>query len=113
MIDTRQPFGLYGRVSQLFHEWIDIMSRELRSLIVWPDRETIRKHLPQCFKPTYAKATCIIDCSEVFIERATSLSARCETYSNYKNHNTAKFLVAVSPTGAIIFYFKVLGRLGI
>ena len=51
-----------------FHEWIDIMSRELRSLIVWPDRETIRKHLPQCFKPTYAKATCTIDCSEIFIE---------------------------------------------
>ena len=34
------------------------------------------------------------------------LSARCETYSNYKNHNTAKFLVAVSPTGAIIFISK-------
>ena len=108
--DLAYRFGITpGRVSQLFHEWIDIMSRELRSLIVWPDRETIRKHLPQCFKPTYAKATCIIDCSEVFIERATSLSARCETYSNYKNHNTAKFLVAVSPTGAIIFISKCWG----
>jgi len=103
-------FGITpGRVSQLFHEWIDVMSRELQSLIVWPDRQMIRKHLPESFKPMYAKATCIIDCSEVFIERATSLSARSETYSNYKSHNTAKFLVAISPTGAIIFISKCWG----
>jgi len=31
-------FGITpGSVSQLFHEWIDVMSRELQSLIVWPD----------------------------------------------------------------------------
>ena len=108
--DLACRFGITpGRVSQLFHEWIDIMSRELKSLIIWPDQQTIRKHLPQCFKPTYAKATCIIDCSEVFIERATSFSARSETYSNYKNHNTAKFLVAVNPTGAIVFISKCWG----
>ena len=62
--DLAYRFGITpGRVSQLFHEWIDVMSRELRSLIVWPDQQTIRKHLPRCFKSTYAKATCIIDCS--------------------------------------------------
>ena len=37
------------------------------------------------------------------------MSARSETYSNYKNHNTAKFLVAVSPTGAITFISKCWG----
>ena len=51
----------------------------------------------------------MIDCSEIFIERATSLSARSETYSNYKSHNTAKFFVAISPTGAIIFISKSWG----
>ena len=40
------------RVSQLFHEWIDVMSRELKPLIVWPDRQLIRKTLPECFKFT-------------------------------------------------------------
>lgn len=84
------------------------MSRELKQLIVWPDREILRKSLPECFKPSYARATCIID-SEVFIQRATSLSARNETFSNYKSHNTAKFLVAISPTGAVIFVSKCWG----
>lgn len=98
-----------GGVFQLFHEWIDIMSCELKQLIVWPDREILRKSLPECFKPAYARATCIIDCSEVFIQRATSLSAQNETFSNYKSHNTAKFLVAISSTGAVIFISKCQG----
>ena len=48
------------------------------------------------------QTTCIIDCSEIFIERPSSLSARAETYSTYKSHNTVKFLIAISQTGAII-----------
>ena len=105
--DLAYRFGLTRtRVSQLFHEWVDVMSRELKQLIVWPDRHMIRETLPQCFKSHYPRATCIIDCSEVFIERATLLSARSEMYSHYKSHNTAKFLVAISPTGAIIFISK-------
>ena len=79
--------------SQTFHEWIDVMARELNQLIVWPDRQMIWKTLPDCFKALYTLATCIINCSEIFIERAPSLSARSETYSNYKSHNTAKLLL--------------------
>ena len=95
-------FGITrNRVSQLFHEWVDMMSRELKQLIVWPDRQIIRETLPQCFKSHYPRATCIIDCSEVFIERATSLSARSETYSHHKSY--------ISPTGAIIFVSKCWG----
>ena len=80
---------------QIFHEWINIMSQELKQLIKRPDRELIRKTLPDCFKSKYPRVTCIINCSEVFIERATSFSASSETYSNYKSHSTAKFLVAI------------------
>ena len=85
------------------------MSREFKQLIVWPDRQVIRETLPQCFKSHYPRATCIIHCLEVFIKRATSPSARSETYSHYKSQNTAKFLVAISPTGAIIFVCKCWG----
>ena len=42
-----------NRVSQLFHEWVDVMSRELMQLIVWPAQQVIRETLPQCFKSHY------------------------------------------------------------
>ena len=93
-------------VSNIFHRWLDVMSRELKQLIVWPDRGILRETLSECFKLNYTRTTCIVDCSEVFIERPSSLSARSETYSNYKSHNTVKFLVAVSPTAAVIFVSK-------
>lgn len=103
-------FGVHvSRVSKVFHHWIDIMSRELGQFISWSDHELVRETLPDCFKPKYTRTKCIIDCSEVFIQRPTSLSARAETYSNYKSHNTVKFLVAISPTGAFIFVSKCWG----
>jgi len=50
---------------------------------------------------------CITDCSEVFIQRVTSYVS--ETFSSYKSHNTAKFLIAISPTGVVIFVSKCWG----
>lgn len=108
--DLAQRFQIsLSSVSGIFHEWLNILSRELKQLIVWPDQEILRATLPECFKEKYIRTTCIIDCSEIFIERPSSLSARAETFSNYKHHNTVKFLVAVSPTGAIIFVSKCWG----
>jgi len=68
------------------------------------------RNLPTLFKTTaFQQVGCIIDCTEVFIERPTSLQTRAVTYSHYKSHNTAKFLVGISPTGAITFLSKVWG----
>ena len=54
-----------------------------------------RKHCPKC--------TVIIDCFEVFIERPSNLLARAQTYSSYKHHNTAKYLIGVTPQGTVCF----------
>ena len=48
------------------------------------------------------KTIVIIDCFEVFIEKPSNLSARAQTYSNYKSHNTVKVLIGISP-GTITF----------
>lgn len=97
------------KVSRIFHRWVDVMFQGLQPLVVWPDKEMIVTHLPSCFKPHYSKAVCIIDCTEVFIQRPTSLTARAQTFSNYKGHNTVKFLVAITPTGAVSFISKCWG----
>uniref|UniRef100_A0A673FQF5 THAP-type domain-containing protein n=1 Tax=Sinocyclocheilus rhinocerous TaxID=307959 RepID=A0A673FQF5_9TELE len=99
-----------GTVSNIFHEWLNVMAKELQCLVRWPSRKEIRRNLPTLFKTTgFQKVRCIIDCTEVFTERPTSLQARAITYSHYKSHNTVKFLVGISPTGAITFLSKVWG----
>jgi hypothetical protein len=37
----------------------------------------------------------------VFIERPHNLTARAQTWSNYKHNNTIKYLVSITPSGAV------------
>jgi len=63
------------------------MFEVLQPLVVWPQNKAIIAHMRSCFKPRYAKAICIIDCSEVFIQCPTCLTAKAQTYSNYKSQH--------------------------
>jgi hypothetical protein len=95
--------------SRIFSSWLDILAAKLKDLIVWLPRETIRACMPTAFKEHYPKTTCIIDCAESFIQKPTNLTSRNETYSHYKSHNTAKYMVAISPHGQIMFVTKAYG----
>ena len=59
--------------------------------------------MPIEFKRKYKCCVVIIDCFEVFIERPSSLKARAQTWSNYKKHNTVKYLIGITPQGTISF----------
>lgn len=84
-------------VAYIFHGWLDVMSRELQYLIHWPPRKEIKQNVPHLFKnKMFDSVRCIIDYSEIFIQRLTSLHARALIYSNYKSHNTIKFLLGVN-----------------
>ena len=55
------------------------------------------------------KVVVIIDCFEVYKERPSSLIAQAMTWSNYKHHNTVKFLIRITPQGVISFISKAWG----
>ena len=96
-------------VSDIFQRWIDLLFTHLSFLIHWPSQEIVHNNMPQIFKDLYPRTRCIIDCSEVFIERPCAYQARAKTYSNYKKHNTIKFLIGITPNGAISFLSKCWG----
>ena len=41
-----------------------------------------------------------MDCFEIFYKRPKLLKARAQTYSNYKHHNTVKFVLGIAPQGS-------------
>ena len=88
-------------VSEILHRMIAVMHTCLKFLIQWPTKEVCQSNLPSIFRSLYSQTCCIIDCSEIFIERPYSYQARAKTYSNYKKHNTAKFLLGITPAGAV------------
>ena len=87
------------------------MYYRLSPLIVWPSKEQIEVSLPMCFKRSrFRNCTSIIDCFEIFIEKPKNYKARStQTYSQYKSHNTVKYLISITPQGTISFVSKGWG----
>ena len=54
-------------------------------------------------KSGHNKCRIIIDFTENFIERPKSLINQASTWSDYKHHNTVKFLVGITSSGFISF----------
>ena len=96
-------------VSRIIQRWLNVMFVRLSFLISWPDRSICQQNMPVAFKETYPKCRCVIDCSEIFIETPKNFTARNKTYSNYKRHNTIKFLIGITPMGTICFLSKCWG----
>ena len=58
--------------------------------------------MPMYFRNKFGcKITTIFDCFELFIDRPTSLTAHNLTWSNYKSHDTGKYLIGITPQGTI------------
>lgn len=101
--DIAYRFGIKPFVvSRIFRNWIKVLAKELLFLIIWPEKTALRKNMLRCFKK-HQKCICIIDCTEIYIQRPLNLNSRVQTWSNYKNTNTIKYLVEMNPAGPVSF----------
>ena len=97
------------QVSTILGRCLPVLAQRLKWLIKWPSIDVIMKNMPKSFRKKYRRCRVIIDCSEVFIQRPSNLDARAKTWSNYKSHNTMKFLIGITPYGAVSFISKCWG----
>ena len=93
-------------MDKFFNSWITAMHKVLSNLVFWPSKELIIATKPPRYKHLPDLRT-IIDCSEIFIKTTKDLNLQAATWSDYKQHNTGKFLVAVAPNFAITFCSQV------
>ncbi|KAK0151600.1 hypothetical protein N1851_007099 [Merluccius polli] len=90
-------------ISNILRSWVPAwpgypaMAFILKSLIKWPSKGAVLKNMPKIIKCNFKRCRCIIDCTDIFIARPSSLTARAQTWSNYK-HNTIKYLIAITPS---------------
>lgn len=109
-IDLAHRFGIsQSTVSRILITWINFLYFKFKDLNIWPTKEQIQMHLPKQFKEKYPTTRCVIDATEVYIQMPSNPTAQQLTFSSYKNHNTFKALVVVTPTGAISFVSSLYG----
>ena len=103
-VELGYHFGIHpSTVSRVFSDIMQMLYVRLKFLIVWPEREVLRKTLPMDFRKNCPNCVVIIDCFEIFIDRPSDLNARAQTYSSYKHHNTVKYLIGITPQGSVSF----------
>ena len=97
-------FGICNKLcSKIITTWVRVLARTLRALIVWPNKEVIQATSPQSLGPQYRNLRATIDCTEIWIQKPRNLRSQAETWSDYKKHNTVKYLVAIAPNGTISY----------
>ncbi|XP_062592936.1 uncharacterized protein LOC134254435 [Saccostrea cucullata] len=107
--DIAERFGISpSRFSSIFTTWICLLHAELCALNKFPSREKIASCLPECLKK-FPNLRVIFDCTEIYIQKSSSLVNQNLTFSNYKHHTTMKFLIGISPAGVISFVSNAWG----
>lgn len=93
--------------AKIFQECLQILAVELKPLIIFPSKEDL--NIPISFQEKYPDIRCIIDCTEIYIQKPASKLSQALTWSDYKKTNTIKYLVAITPRGTICFISPGMG----
>ena len=83
--------------------WTNFLYFKLGNVPIWPTREQVDEYMPESFRRAYLSTRCIIDCTELYCQRPSSLSTQSALYSHYKSHVTYKGLIGISPSGSVTF----------
>ncbi|XP_077492149.1 uncharacterized protein LOC144103257 [Amblyomma americanum] len=112
--DLAYRFGVsQPTVSRVVNKWIDVAFVRLSRAGKWPGSEELRATMPMAFRQCFGTQIAVtLDCFLVFIERPSSFLPRSHTWSNYKHHNTVKYLIGIAPQGVVTYISRVVGGVG-
>lgn len=103
-------FGInLKQVSAIFITWINFMHLQWSEFNWWPSRELTSYYMPADFKTKYPKTRLIVDGTEFPINKPARPVAQQATFSTYKNRNTLKIIIGITPGGLISFVSPVVG----
>lgn len=84
-------------VSRIITTWINFLYVKFEQIPIWPPRNLVNSNMPKQFRKLYPTTCVIVDATEIFIEQPCLPELQQVTFSNYKNHNTFKALIGISP----------------
>ena len=104
--DIAYRFGVsQSTVSRILTTWINFLYLQFKQITLWPPKEFVHAHMPKLFRERYPSTRVIIDATEIFIQQSSLPELQQRTFSSYKNHNTYKGLIVISPSGAVSVTF--------
>ena len=103
-LDLTNRFSVsQSTVSRITMTWVNLLYHNFKAIERFPSWDVVNKYMPEAFKQHYPNTRVIIDATEFFIKRPSSLLNQACTFFNYKNRNTVKVLIGITPSGAISY----------
>lgn len=84
---------------------IEVLGNFIQNFVYNPEPKLIKANFPLVFKIIQMT----IDCSEIQISKPSSPLKQAQSWSQYKNCNTVKYLIGCTPNGFISFISKGYG----
>lgn len=100
------PTNLVGRI---FKVWVCFMYHQLGELNFYPSKEIVQETMPSNFKEAFPSTRIVIDGTEIPIEKPSNMDAQSATFSTYKNKNTLKALIGITPRGLVSYVSDAYG----
>ncbi|XP_078493987.1 uncharacterized protein LOC108950672 [Ciona intestinalis] len=93
--------------SKIFYNWINFMFFQLQELNTWPTKEVVLEHMPKSFRESFQTTRVILDATEIEIEKPTNVNSQSSPFSTYKNKNTLKSMIGITPNGNRVRWISV------
>jgi len=93
----------------IFFTWVRFMSLQWKRLPIWCSRDLVQFYSPLGFSAEYPTTRVIVDGTECPVQKPSFPTAQQSTFSTYKNRNTVKTLVGISPGGVTSFVSECYG----
>ncbi|XP_042352856.1 uncharacterized protein LOC121950801 [Plectropomus leopardus] len=93
--------------STAFADTIDVLYARLNPLVHWPERHCLQATMPNKFLEAFGqRVALIVDCFEIQTERPSKLKSHVQAFSHYQSMDTLKYLIGITPQGAVSFISK-------
>ncbi|KAL5006306.1 hypothetical protein ScPMuIL_015112 [Solemya velum] len=96
-------------VTNIFVTWVNFIYFHMKDLDWWPSRELVHYYAPTDFRRKFSSTRVIVDGTEMPLKKAKQPIVQQATYSTYKNRNTVKALVGVTPGGLVSYISDIYG----
>jgi hypothetical protein len=95
--------------AKIFRTWLNFLYFQLKELDIWLPKEVILENMPSDFRKKYPHTRVILDATEIGIQKPQNLHDQSATWSSYKNKNTLKCIVGISPRGFVTYISDTYG----
>ena len=94
---------------KIFKTWLNFLYFQLKEVKLWVPKDVVEETMPEGFHRQFPSTRVILDATEVRIQKPSNVKDQRSTWSSYKNNNTLKDMIGITPRGVVSYVSPAYG----